>query len=82
VTPVGNGRATIVGNLTLHGVTRPVTLQARLVGAGTNPPDKSYKVGFSARGTIKRSDFGVKQYVPLVGDMVELSIAGAFRRQG
>jgi polyisoprenoid-binding protein YceI len=81
VTPTGAGRAAIAGNLTLHGVTRPVVLQARFVGAGTNPLDKAETVGFSATGTIKRSDFGVKQYVPLVGDDVQLSIAGAFTRQ-
>jgi polyisoprenoid-binding protein YceI len=81
VTPTGAGRAVIAGNLTLHGVTRPVVLQARFVGAGVNPLDKSETVGFSATGTIKRSDFGVKQYVPLVGDNVQLSIAGAFTRQ-
>jgi polyisoprenoid-binding protein YceI len=80
VTPTGAGRAAIAGDLTLHGVTRPVMLQARFVGAGVNPLDKNETVGFSATGTIKRSDFGVKQYVPLVGDDVQLSIAGAFTR--
>lgn len=80
VTPAGSGRATIAGNLTLHGVTRPVILQARFVGAGVNPLDKSETIGFSATGTIKRSAFGVKQYVPLIGDDVTLSIAGAFTR--
>ena len=82
VTPTGRGTATIAGTLTLHGVSRPVTLQARFVGAGVNPLDKSEPVGFSAKGTIKRSEFGVKQYVPLVGDDVQLMIAGAFTRQG
>ena len=80
VTPAGSGRATIAGNLTLHGVTRPVILKARFVGAGVNPLDKSETIGFSATGTIKRSAFGVKQYVPLIGDDVTLSIAGAFTR--
>jgi len=82
VTPTGHGTATIAGTLTLHGVSRPVTLQARFVGAGVNPLDKSETVGFSATGTIKRSDYGVKTYVPLVGDDVKLTISGAFVRQG
>ena len=69
---------TISGDLTLHGVTKPITLKARLIGSGTNPLDKSFNVGFEAVGTIKRSDFGIKQYVPLVGDDVALKIAGAF----
>lgn len=76
------GKATIAGNLTLHGVTRPVILEARFVGAGVNPIDKTETIGFSATGTIKRSEFGVKQYVPLIGDEVHLSISGAFTRAG
>ena len=47
-----------------------------------NPLDKKYTVGFEAVGTIRRSQFGVKTYVPLVGDDVRLSIAGAFELQG
>ncbi len=78
---VGKDRATITGDLTLHGVTRPVVLNAHFVGAGVNPLDKAYTVGFEATGTFKRSDFGVKTYVPMVGDDVTLTIAGAFERQ-
>jgi len=78
VTATGADTADIAGNLTLHGVTKPVTLKARLVGSGTNPLDKSVTVGFEATGTLKRSDFEVKQYVPLVGDDVRLTISGAF----
>ncbi|MGJ8525728.1 Protein YceI [Halomonadaceae bacterium LMG 33818] len=72
--------ATVDGQLTLHGVTRPVTLHVRFFGAGVNPLDHAQTVGFSATTTIKRSEFGVKQYVPLVGDNVHLTIAGAFER--
>ena len=80
ITRTGKTTATIVGDLTLHGVTRPVTLQARLVGAGVNPLDKAFTAGFEADGVIKRSDFGVTQYLPLVGDEVHLRIAGAFEQ--
>ena len=82
VSVAGNGDLTIAGNLTLHGVTKPVVLHAHLVGAGVNPIDKAYTVGFQASGTIKRSDFGVTLYAPAVGDDVELSIAGAFELHG
>lgn len=82
VTPTGKGSATVIGNLTLHGVTRPITLHARLVGGGINPLDKKYTVGFDLNGTIRRSDFGVKTYVPLIGDAVTLTIAGVFEKQG
>lgn len=78
VTPIDATSAAITGDFTLHGVTRPVTLKARFVGAGVNPIDKAETVGFSVSGTIKRTEFGVSQYAPLLGDEVRLSIAGAF----
>jgi polyisoprenoid-binding protein YceI len=78
VTPTAPDSATITGKFTLHGVTKQVTLKARLIGSGTNPMDKTYNVGFDAIGKIRRSDFGIKQYLPLVGDEVTLKIAGAF----
>ena len=81
VTPSGKGGAKVAGELTIHGVTRPATLDVTFVGAGTNPLDKKYTVGFEATGDIKRSDFGVKKYVPLIGDTLHLSIAGAFEHQ-
>jgi polyisoprenoid-binding protein YceI len=74
----GKDSAVIAGNLTLHGVTKAITLRAHFVGAGVNPLDKSFTTGFEATGTIKRSDFGVSTYLPLVGDDVRLTIAGAF----
>ena len=81
VTPEGKDKAKVSGSLTLHGVTKPVTLDVTLVGAGTNPLSKKFTVGFEAAGTLKRSDFGVKTYVPLIGDELHLTIAGAFERQ-
>ena len=81
VTSTGPTSATITGDLTLHGVTKPITLTAHFVGAGTNPLSKKYTVGFDATGTVKRSEFGVTKYVPLIGDEVELSLHGAFEKQ-
>ena len=80
VVPTADG-ANVTGNLTLHGITKPVVLHVRFIGAGVNPLDKAYTVGFEATGTIKRSDFGVTTYLPAVGDEVQLNIAGAFERQ-
>ena len=74
------GHADVTGDLTLHGVTRPVVLHVSFNGAGVNPMDKHYTAGFEARGVIKRSDFGVTKYVPLVSDQVELIISGAFEK--
>jgi len=82
VTQTGAHTAHIDGNLTLHGVTKPVALDATFGGAGNNPMSKAFTVGFSATGTFKRSDFGVTKYVPLIGDEVHLMITAAFEKQG
>jgi polyisoprenoid-binding protein YceI len=81
ITRTGPSTADVAGDLTLHGVTRPVVLKAQLVGAGVNPLDKSYNAGFQISGEIKRSDFGVKTYVPLISDEVHLMISGAFKKK-
>jgi polyisoprenoid-binding protein YceI len=81
VTPTGANQATIAGELTLHGVTKPLTLKAHLVGAGVNPMDKAYTVGFEGTGVIKRTDFGVSKYAPMIGDEVQVTINAAFELQ-
>jgi len=82
VKTTGADTADVTGNLTLHGVTKPVTLKATFNAGGINPLDKRYTIGFQLSGTIKRSDFGVTTYVPLIGDSVDLIIAAAFEKQG
>jgi polyisoprenoid-binding protein YceI len=81
---VKGATAEIVGNLTLKGVTKPVTLHAHLVGAGTftNPMTKasSETIGFEAKTEVKRSDFGLSYGVPLVSDVVPLEISAAFEK--
>ncbi len=74
--------AKITGNLTLNGVTKPVTLDARFYGAGKAPPQMGGKdnVGFHATATLMRSDFGLGYGVPIVGDAVKLDIAAAFQK--
>ena len=74
--------AEITGNLTIKGITKPVTLDAELYGAGKAPPMMGGKenVGFVATGSIKRSDFGMGQAVPIVGDAIELKIVAAFQK--
>ena len=81
VTSTSPTTATIDGNLTLHGVTRPVTLEARFYGAGVNPMSKALGVGFEARTKIRRTDFGVKAGIPFVSDEVGLLIAAAFEKK-
>lgn len=70
--------ATIRGQLTLHGVTRPLTLEADFVGAGVMRGKRT--IGFTATGTLKRSDYGVTAVLPLVSDEVKIDIAAAFER--
>jgi polyisoprenoid-binding protein YceI len=75
-------KARIRGNLTLNGVTRPVTLDAAFYGAGTMPAQMGGKenVGFKATGTILRSQFGLGFGIPMVGDEVKLDISAAFQK--
>lgn len=72
--------AEITGNLTLKGITKPITLDAQFVAAGTNPMNKKETIGFAATGVIKRSEFGLGKYAPLVSDEVELKIITAFEK--
>jgi polyisoprenoid-binding protein YceI len=74
------GKADITGDLTFHGVTKPVVLAATFIGAGDNPMNKKYTVGFDATATLKRSDYGVKTYVPMIGDETTLRISAAFEK--
>jgi polyisoprenoid-binding protein YceI len=64
----------VTGDFTLHGVTKPVTLDVTVVKVGEHPMRKAPAAGFSATTTIKRSDFGIAKYVPMVGDEVKINI--------
>lgn len=77
VAPSGDG-ATITGNLTIKGVTKPVMLAVTFVGAGTNPMNKKANIGFRATTSIDRADFGLGYAVPVVSDKVDLVINAAF----
>ena len=80
VRPMGPQAAVILGTLTLHGVTKPAEIRARLFGSATNAMSKAPSVGFVGRMVINRSDFGVTKYVPMVSDQVDLVINAAFER--
>lgn len=83
VTTTGNDTGTIKGDLTFHGVTKPVTLNVKMNGAlNPHPMTKKAALGFSATGTIKRSEFGVNYLVgPVVSDDVNLTIETEFVAQ-
>lgn len=82
VVPGADGMsAKITGNLTLNGVTKPVTIDATFAGAGNNPFTKAATVGFHGKAVIKRSDFNVKYGLPFVSDDVTLDITAAFEKK-
>jgi polyisoprenoid-binding protein YceI len=64
----------VIGELNLHGVTKPVTLAVTVVKIGLNPRSNLPTVGFDATTTLKRSDFGLGKFVPQVSDEVPLHI--------
>lgn len=74
VEPTGEKALKIYGDLTLRGKTLPVVLDATLNGMGPHPFSKKPAAGFSATTQFKRSDFGIAEYVPAVGDDVSLRI--------
>jgi polyisoprenoid-binding protein YceI len=80
VVPGKNEELRIEGNLTLHGVTKSITLDAKLNKSGPNPFDKTPTLGFSATGSLKRSDFGIVTYIPMIGDLVQITLDVEFRR--
>ncbi len=65
---------TITGDLTLRGVTKPVTLDVTLNKLGVNPMSHKNSVGFTAHATVKRSDFGMKADLGPIADPVDLLI--------
>ncbi len=75
VTQTGEGKLAVAGNLTLLGVTKPVTLEVTVNKIGEHPMRKTPWVGFGATATIKRSDFGLSYAVPAVGDEVNIQIS-------
>jgi polyisoprenoid-binding protein YceI len=74
VQSLGGGKFKVTGDLTVHGVTKPVVLDAKLNKLGEHPMLKVPAIGFDATATIKRSDFGVGAYVPSVSDEVKIRI--------
>ncbi len=78
ITPAGPKKFKLAGNLTMKGVTKPVTLDLTLIGTGVNRQGKKL-VGFKTSGVIKRTDFGVGAMPSaVVSEEVELRASGEF----
>ena len=79
---VGDGQhGKVTGDLTIHGVTKPATLDVTFNGVGSGMIPLTTRAGFSATTTIKRSDFGVSKYVPLISDDVTLNVEVEFQKK-
>ena len=78
--PAGKDRYKLTGNLTLHGITKPVTMDLWYRGTVTNPMSKAPNAGFQLTGTIKRSDFAIggKFPAPMLSDKVTIRADGEF----
>lgn len=74
---VVQGRGTLTGDLTVKGVTAPLTLDVTLNGTGESFGSKKPVFGISAKGSMKRGDFGVDTYLPSAND-IELMIEVEF----
>lgn len=81
IKPLGDNRFIFTGDLTLRGVTKTVSFQGRFNGGATNLLTRRYTLGFTASGTLNRTDFGIDRYTGLVGEEIELEFYAEFQRQ-
>lgn len=75
----GDNTGKVTGNLTFLGVTKPVTLDVTFNKAiGNHPFANKPVLGFTATGSIKRSEFGMTKYIPQIGDEFDFIIQAEF----
>lgn len=70
----------VKGNLTMRGVTRPITASVTLTGKGKNPQGRDI-IGFETTFTIRRSEFGIRYGLPGLGDDVRVTLSVEAMRQ-
>ncbi len=77
---IAKDKYSLTGNLNMHGISKPVTLQLLYKGSTENPMNKKNTAGFQISGTVKRSDFGIGAKFPaaMVGDVVSIKANGEF----
>lgn len=80
VKKTGNNKLKVTGDLTMHGVTKSVVLEATFKGPTTNPMTKKPDVGFKVTGKIKRSDFKLGDSMPdaMISQEVIITANGEF----
>lgn len=74
VEKAGDNKLKVSGDLTIHGVTKPAVLDVTVNKIGDHPMAKKPTAGFDATTVVKRSDFGMGNYVPNVSDEVKIHI--------
>jgi polyisoprenoid-binding protein YceI len=70
----GKDSAKVRGSLTLHGITKAITLDVKLNKIGVSPVTNIKTAGFTATTILKRSDFGIDNYLPNLSNEVKLNI--------
>jgi polyisoprenoid-binding protein YceI len=80
IKPAGKNKYKLTGDLTLHGITKPVTMDLLYKGTVENPMSKKQTAGFQVTGTISRSDFNVgpKFPAPMISNEVKIKADGEF----
>ena len=83
LTKIDSNKFYLNGNLTLHGITKPVTMELLYKGTVENPMSKKPTSGFQITGTIKRSDFQIGDKFPaaMISDEVRIKADGEFVQQ-
>ncbi len=81
VTRTGPSIGKVTGDLTLNGITKPAVLDVTYYGGKPNPFNGKDRLGFAARGKIKRADWGVTNWAGAIGEDVELVIEAEFQKQ-
>jgi len=81
ITPSSDNSFAITGDFTLHGVTKPLTLDAIFKGGADNLLTGKYTLGFAATGSFLRSDFGIDAFGALIDDTVWVEIHAEFQKE-
>ncbi len=74
VTPINKNSASVHGLLTIHGVSKPITLQVTLNKVGKNPINDKLTAGFTGKTVLKRSEFNMMTLLPDLSDEVSIEI--------
>ena len=79
-TPANESTGELTGFVTIRDVTKPIVLSVVMNGAMQHPMLNTPVIGFSASGSLKRSDFDLDRFIPLIGNQVQIRIEAEFLR--